>query len=181
MGGKAAMQAALMQPDAVARLIVADIAPVPYPPHLRPTAEAMAALPLAAGMTRAEADAALAEAVPDAGMRAFLLQNLQLGAAPAWRIGLAEIIAAFADIEAWDVPDDARYTGPTLFIAGRDVELHQATAPPGDPRTVPECALRYAEECRTLAACRKSDRLRRRGRSVFDSRQLIQASSQTCV
>ena len=35
MGGKAAMQAALMQPDAVARLIVADIAPVPYPPHLR--------------------------------------------------------------------------------------------------------------------------------------------------
>ena len=51
-------------------------------------------------------------------MRAFLLQNLQLGEAPAWRIGLAEIIAAFADIEAWNVPGDARYTGPTLFIAG---------------------------------------------------------------
>ena len=118
MGGKTAMQAALMQPDAVARLIVADIAPVPYPPHLRPTAEAMASLPLASRMTRAAADAALADAVPDAGMRAFLLQNLQLGDAPAWRIGLAEIIAAFADIEAWDVGDHARYTKPTLFIAG---------------------------------------------------------------
>ncbi len=118
MGGKAAMQAALAQPDAVARLIVADIAPVPYPPQLRPTAEAMASLPLASGLTRAAADAALADAVPDAGMRAFLLQNLQLGDAPAWRIGLAEIIAAFADIEAWDVPDNARYTRPTLFIAG---------------------------------------------------------------
>jgi esterase len=118
MGGKAAMQAALLQSDSVARLIVADIAPVPYPPHLRPTAEAMASLPLAAGMTRAEADAALAAAVPDAGMRAFLLQNLQPGARPAWRIGLAEIIAAFADIEAWDVRDGARYSGPTLFIAG---------------------------------------------------------------
>lgn len=118
MGGKAAMQAALVQPDAVARLIVADIAPVPYPPHLRPTAEAMASLPLASRMTRAAADAALADAVPDAGMRAFLLQNLQLGDAPAWRIGLAEIIAAFADIEAWDVGDHARYTKPTLFIAG---------------------------------------------------------------
>jgi esterase len=111
MGGKAAMQAALIQP-------VADIAPVPYPPHLRPTAEAMASLPLAMGMTRPAADAALAQAVPDAGMRAFLLQNLQLGEAPAWRVGLAEIIAAFADIEAWDVPGSARYTGPTLFIAG---------------------------------------------------------------
>jgi pimeloyl-ACP methyl ester carboxylesterase len=118
MGGKAAMQAALMQPDAVARLIVADIAPVPNPPHLLATAEAMAALPLRPGMTRAEADAALADAVPDAGMRAFLLQNLQLGAAPGWRIGLSEIIGHFADIEAWDEPADAQYDGATLFIAG---------------------------------------------------------------
>ena len=118
MGGKAAMQAALMQPDAVARLIVADIAPVPNPPHLRAIAAAMASLPLVPGMTRAQADAALADAVPDAGMRAFLLQNLQTGATPAWRIGLSEIIAEFADIEAWDAPLDARYAGPTLFIAG---------------------------------------------------------------
>jgi esterase len=118
MGGKAAMQAALMQPDAVARLIVADIAPVPYPPHLRATAEAMAALPLVPGMTRAQADAGLAGVVPDGGTRAFLLQNLQLGATPGWRIGVAEIIAAFADIAAWEVPTDARYAGPALFIAG---------------------------------------------------------------
>jgi esterase len=85
---------------------------------LRATAEAMAALRLAPGMTRAEADAALAEAVPDAGMRAFLLQNLQAGAAPGWRIGLSEIMAGFADIEAWDAAADARYDGPALFIAG---------------------------------------------------------------
>jgi len=117
MGGKVAMQAALMHPDAVVRLIVADIAPVPYPPHLCDTATAMEGLPLVPGMTRAQADAALAVAVPDAGMRAFLLQNLRLGAAPAWRIGIAEIVAGFADIEAWDAPADARYAGPTLFMA----------------------------------------------------------------
>ena len=46
------------------------------------------------GLARPAADAALAEAVPDAGVRAFLLQNLQLGATPAWRIGLNEIIKA---------------------------------------------------------------------------------------
>jgi len=120
MGGKAAMMLALLHPDAVASLIVADIAPAPYPPTLRPVAEAMAALPLAPGMTRAQADAALTEAVPEAGMRAFLLQNLQLGAAPRWRIGLTEIIAAFEQVEAWDPPPDTTYTGPTLVIAGAD-------------------------------------------------------------
>jgi esterase len=118
MGGKAAMLAALTQPEAVARLIVADIAPVRYPPHLRAVAEAMTALPLSRGLTRARADAALSEAVPEAGMRAFLLQNLQFGDTPRWRIGLAEIIAAFADIEAWDAAANARYAGPTLFVAG---------------------------------------------------------------
>jgi len=118
MGGKTAMQAALIHPEAVARLIVADIAPASYPPHLRAIAAAMAALPLDPDMTRAQAGAALADVVPDAGMRSFLLQNLRLGAAPAWRIGIAEILAGFADIEAWDAPADARYAGPTLFIAG---------------------------------------------------------------
>jgi pimeloyl-ACP methyl ester carboxylesterase len=78
----------------------------------------MAALPLRPRMTRAEADAALADAVPDAGMRAFLLQNLRLGAASGWRIGLSEIIAHFADIEAWDASSDAQYDGATLFLAG---------------------------------------------------------------
>jgi pimeloyl-ACP methyl ester carboxylesterase len=118
MGGKTAMQAALNHPDAVKRLIVADIAPVTYPPHHADIAEAMAAMPLTPGMTRAQADAALASAVPDIAMRAFLLQNLQLGAHPAWRIGVKEIIEGFADISAWDAPANARYDGPTLFIAG---------------------------------------------------------------
>ena len=118
MGGKVAMQAALTHAESVARLIVADIAPITYPPHYRDIANAMMALPLLPSMTRAEADAALTQSVPDAVMRAFLLQNLQLGAAPAWRIGLGEIVAAFAEIAGWDAPADARYMGPTLFVAG---------------------------------------------------------------
>jgi len=118
MGGKVAMAAALARPDAVARLIVADIAPVPYPPQIGRLVAAMAALPLSPGMRRAQADAALALAVPDAAVRAFLLQNLQPGAAPAWRIGLREIAAALPDIVGWQAPQRARYAGPTLFIAG---------------------------------------------------------------
>jgi len=118
MGGKAAMRAALDRPDAVTRLLVADIAPVRYPTGFGAYARAMAALPLTPGLTRAQADAALAPAVPDTGVRLFLLQNLRFGAAPAWRIGLAEIAAGLADVEGWEAPPGATYDGPTLFVAG---------------------------------------------------------------
>ena len=125
MGGKVAMLAALTRADAVARLVIADIAPVSYPPHYRAIAAAMDSLKLPPGTTRAEADAALSEAVPDSGMRAFLLQNLQPGASPAWRIGLREIVAALPEIEGWSAPPDARYAGPTLFLAGANSDYVQ--------------------------------------------------------
>ncbi|HEX5326407.1 MAG TPA: alpha/beta fold hydrolase [Acetobacteraceae bacterium] len=118
MGGKVAMRAALDRPDAVSALIVADIAPVAYPPHFRDYVATMRTLPLTPGLTRAQADAALAAAVPDPAVRGFLLQNLSSGAAPTWRLGLAEIAAGMPDIEAWPASDGAVYTGPALFLAG---------------------------------------------------------------
>jgi esterase len=130
MGGKVAMQAALAQSDAVTRLIVADIAPGAYPPHYRDIATAMLSLDLLPGTTRAEVDAALADAVPDSAMRAFLLQNLQLGAAPSWRIGLEQIAAALDVIGDWSAAPDARYSGPTLFIAGAASDYIQPTHRP---------------------------------------------------
>jgi pimeloyl-ACP methyl ester carboxylesterase len=116
MGGKVAMHLALAQSAAVSRLIVADIAPVPYPPHFRDFAKAMSAMPDAVSRTRA--DTILAEVVADAAVRGFLLQNLLPGAASPWRIGLAEIAAGLPEIEGWDRPVGATYNGPTLFIAG---------------------------------------------------------------
>ncbi|MBO0709925.1 MAG: alpha/beta fold hydrolase [Acetobacteraceae bacterium] len=118
MGGKVAMRAALDAPSLVRRLIVADIAPVAYPPRYRSFAEAMRTLRLEPGLTRAEADAGLEALVPDAPVRAFLLQNLKLGAAPGWRIGLAAIEAALPALEGWTAPEAAQYRGPTLFVAG---------------------------------------------------------------
>jgi esterase len=138
MGGKVAMQVALARPDAVASLIVADIAPVPYAPHYRAIASAMASLPLPPGITRAQLDAALADAVPDPGRRAFLLQNVQPGAQPAWRIGLDEIAAALPDIESWDVQPDANYRGPTLFIAGAASDYIQPAHRPAIRALFPE-------------------------------------------
>ena len=119
MGGKAAMRLALEAPEAVRALLVADIAPVAYRHDNARVAEAMQAMPLTPGMTRAAAEVALADAVPDAAMRSFLLQNFVPGAAPEWRIGLAEIAAAMRDIEGWPMPPPgAVYRGPTLFVTG---------------------------------------------------------------
>ncbi len=119
MGGKTAMACALLAPQSVQRLLVADIAPVAYQHHNRAVAAAMQAVPLRPGLTRAQAASCLADAVPDAAVRSFLLQNLNPGEAPTWRIGLAEIADGMADIEGWpDALANAIFTGPTLFING---------------------------------------------------------------
>jgi pimeloyl-ACP methyl ester carboxylesterase len=117
MGGKAAMAMALHWPTQVGRLLVADIAPVNYQHGNNAIAEAMAAIPLTPTLTRPQADALLAPAVPRADIRAFLLQNLRFGAQPHWRIGLAEITAAIPDLEAWTALPGT-YRGPSLFVTG---------------------------------------------------------------
>lgn len=120
MGGKVAMCAALAEPAAVTRLLVADIAPVVYAHEMSHAGwlAAMAAVELHPGLTRAEADAALAAAVPDVRVRGFLLTNLQTGVAPRWRIGLAAIAAALPQLVGWPQDVQGRYDGPTLFLAG---------------------------------------------------------------
>lgn len=130
MGGKVAMRVALERPDDVARLLVADIAPVRYPSHFGAIVAALRALPLRPGMTRADADAALRGAVPEASMRAFLLQNLRLDPTPAWRIGLDAIAAALPEIEGWPEAGGRTYPGPALFVSGARSDYVQADARP---------------------------------------------------
>jgi len=119
MGGKAAMMLALMHPDEVPALIVGDIAPVTYEHGNRRVAAGMQSIALVPGLTRAAADRALAPAVREAQVRAFLLQNLVFAETPYWRIGLAHIADAMRDIEGWPADAAARsYAGPACFIAG---------------------------------------------------------------
>jgi pimeloyl-ACP methyl ester carboxylesterase len=119
LAARDALPCALLAPQSVQRLLVADIAPVAYQHHNRAVAAAMQAVPLRPGLTRAQAASCLADAVPDAAVRSFLLQNLNPGEAPTWRIGLAEIADGMADIEGWpDALANAIFTGPTLFING---------------------------------------------------------------
>ena len=79
MGGKVAMLVALRHPELVERLAVVDVAPVPYDhaAEFEGYIAAMQAIDLETLSSRADADAALLDAVPDPMVRGFLLQSLR--------------------------------------------------------------------------------------------------------
>jgi pimeloyl-ACP methyl ester carboxylesterase len=118
MGGKAAMRLALEHPELVRRLVVADIAPVAYGHSQSHLIRAMRGLDLEGVVQRSEADRRLAVSVEDPGVRAFLLQSLDLKAQPPrWRLNLDVLEAEMDRITGWEeVP--GRFEGPTLFLSG---------------------------------------------------------------
>ena len=126
MGGKVAMVLALRHPRLVSRLCVVDIAPVTYPRSQQFAAYigAMRNLDLGADATREEADEALAPAVPDPGVRSFLLQNLRRDAFGwTWQMNLDVLGRDLDRINAWPAAQlgpTRPYGGPVLWIAGQE-------------------------------------------------------------
>jgi pimeloyl-ACP methyl ester carboxylesterase len=124
LGGKVAMVLALRHPELVERLCVVDVAPVAYQhmSQFQGYVAAMRGLDLASLSRRDDADAALAEAVPDATVRGFLLQNLRRdGDVWRWQVNLDVLGAALPVIGGWPERELARippYRGPVLWIAG---------------------------------------------------------------
>ena len=120
MGGKTAMTLALTAPERVHWLVVADIAPGPSPSDHGPILDALKTLPIDTLTTRTGADAALAAAVPDLGLRQFLLQNLIAGGAGLrWRIDLDAIADALPNLTDFpSITPGTMYEGPTLFLRG---------------------------------------------------------------
>ncbi len=120
MGGKASMVLALNRPDLIRRLIVADIAPVAYRHDQTQFAKAMQALDLQGVATRSAADRRFAELVPDPGIRAFLLQSLDLKAAPPrWRLNLDVLKAEMPKTVGF--PEvSGRFKGLALFLSGAE-------------------------------------------------------------
>ena len=118
MGGKAAMALALTRPDLVGRLVVADIAPVAYGHTQMPYLHAMRDMDLSGLGSRGEADDRLAERIDDAGIRAFLLQSLDLKSdPPRWRLNLPTLEREMDAILGWPgLP--GRFEGPALFLSG---------------------------------------------------------------
>ncbi|MFP5283362.1 MAG: alpha/beta fold hydrolase [Actinomycetes bacterium] len=122
MGGKVAMVLALFHPELVARLCVVDIAPVSYAglSSFATYVTGMRRLDLKHLGNRAEADAALAPAVPDGAVRSFLLQNLRREGPAGWRwqMNLDLLGDHLDELADWPRVDAAPYEGPVLWVAG---------------------------------------------------------------
>lgn len=120
MGGKTAMLFALQHAEAVERLVVVDVASVPYPPVLAAYVQAMMAVDLTGVTRRAEVDRQLAAAIPDPAERAFLLQNLVFEDGRArWRLNLPVIARFMPEMSGFpQLPAGLSFAGPTLFVAG---------------------------------------------------------------
>ncbi len=132
MGGKTAMVLALERSELIGRLIVVDIAPVAYRHSHLALIDAMRRVDLEAASRRGDVDEALKHAVPDIGLRGFLLQNLVSEAGRLrWRLNLAAIAANMDGLIGYPGDlDGLRYGGPTLFLAGAASDYVPAGAAP---------------------------------------------------
>ena len=116
MGGKAAMMLALSAPEKLRRLVVADIAPVNYEHTQMPMIKAMRSVDLSQVETRRDADAQLASQVDEPGVRAFLLQSLDVKERR-WRLNLDVLANEMEKIIGFP-EDDRVHEGATLFLSG---------------------------------------------------------------
>jgi len=141
LGGKVSMALALRHPELVERLCVVDIAPVEYRngSEFSRYIAAMKAMDLDAIKTRDDADAAMSEAAPDAGVRAFLLQNLRReGGGWRWQANLDVIDRDLGRLSSWPKEfASATYEGPVLWIAGQTSSYITYEAVPAMRRSFP--------------------------------------------
>ncbi|ALW84296.1 alpha/beta hydrolase [Hymenobacter sedentarius] len=120
MGGKVAMRLALDHPERLARLIVLDIAPrFSDMAHQTDILAGLHAVDLAHISSRQEADAAMAQHIPQVGVRQFLLKNLyrREDNSFAWRINLKTLAASMAAVGE-ETSAAQPFLKPALFVRG---------------------------------------------------------------
>lgn len=139
MGGKAAMTLALTQPERVRKLVVADIAPVTYGHTQMPLIEAMRAVDLDRVETRGDADRQLRAFVEDPGVRAFLLQSLDVKNRR-WRLNL-DVLAREMDRIIGFPEIEGVFAGPALFLTGSDSDYVRPEHRAGIRRMFPKAVL----------------------------------------
>ena len=122
MGGKAAMVLALRHPDLVRRLAILDISPVASGSsrgEFRHLLDSLASLDLSTVERRSDADLALRAAIPNDGVRGFLLQNLRRSEQGfEWEPNLALLRAQLSEVMGFPDLTGLQFAGPVLWIGG---------------------------------------------------------------
>lgn len=118
LGGKVAMQLALMQADLVSSLVVADIAPIAYRGSHDAVFAAIDAVEAAGPANRREAGEVMREYVTEEGVVQFLSLSLYRGddGVYHWRFNARELYRNYAALRA--APRGEPYSGPALFVSG---------------------------------------------------------------
>ncbi|WP_300036336.1 alpha/beta fold hydrolase [uncultured Roseobacter sp.] len=136
MGGKASMLLALTRPDLVARLIVADIAPVSYGHSQIQYINAMRAVDLSKVTRRSEAEAQLAQLGVEPALCSFFTQSLDVPGKK-WRLNLDTLAAEMDKILGFPQVD-ARFEGDTLILSGALSDYVQRDHRPEIKRLFPQ-------------------------------------------
>ncbi|MEJ2608774.1 MAG: alpha/beta fold hydrolase [Candidatus Thiodiazotropha sp.] len=119
MGGKVAMRAALIQPEWIGKLVVADIAPVTYAERFALIFQGLSSLSLNQLKNREQAYQHLAKSVREPSVRDYLLQNLvKQRSGWGWRFNLPVLQHAMPSLAAFPDAQQRSYPGDVLFLHG---------------------------------------------------------------
>ena len=145
MGGKAAMMLALTRPELVRKLVVMDIAPYAYSHTQTALIDAMEGMDLTGLRLRSDADARLAASIPEPGIRAFLLQSLDLKSdPPRWKYNLTALRDQMNQLIGWpETAPKGTYEGPALFLAGAESDYCREPQVEAIRAHFPQAKLRY--------------------------------------
>ncbi len=144
MGGKSAMMLALTRPELVRKLVVMDIAPYAYGHTQTALIDAMEGMDLTGLRLRSEADARLAAAIDEPGVRAFLLQSLDLKSdPPRWKYNLTALRDQMPLLIGWPDAPKATYDGPALFLAGAESDYCREPQLEAIRAYFPQAKMRY--------------------------------------
>jgi esterase len=121
LGGKVAMELAQQQPGRIRALIVADIAPVSYPPGHIDEFAALNAVAQAKCASRTDAREIMSRYVHEDAVVQFLAKNLGRceDGSYGWKFNVAGILASYDAIRA-GIELRQPYEAPVLFIKGGD-------------------------------------------------------------
>lgn len=124
LGGKVAMEIALLKPNMVSKVIVADIAPVKYERRHDKIIQGLKAIDLVNTENRQAADKTLSDYVNELGVRAFLLKSLRRSDDEnvnwQWQFDLEALAENYDNLI--DANKLGKYTRPVLFIIGGNSE-----------------------------------------------------------
>lgn len=119
LGGKVAMRLALDDPERIAALVVADIAPVTYLPRHDDVFAALHAVVASRCSSRSEAAAVMSKFLPEESVRQFLLLSLHSDdeGLYRWRFNLELLHRHYGTVLA-GLASERPFPGPTLFVKG---------------------------------------------------------------